>query len=64
MNCEGERRRSNAGPSGQKMAGKNGKDCFCCEVIAEQVDFLAKAKEANADTSETSEPKASKRRSK
>ena len=44
--------------------GKNGKDCYGCEIIAEQVDFLAKAKESAPDTSEISETKATKRRSK
>ena len=47
-----------------KWTDKNGKDCYGCEIIAEQVDFLAKAKESSTDKSETSEPKANKRRSK
>ena len=47
-----------------KWTDKNGKDCYGCEIIADQVDFLAKAKESTPDTSETSEPKATKRRSK
>ena len=47
-----------------KWTDKNDKDCYGCEIIAEQVDFLAKAKESNPDTSETSDTKASKRRSK
>ena len=47
-----------------KWTDKNDKDCYGCEIIAEQVDFLAKAKESNPETTETSEPTASKRRSK
>jgi single-strand DNA-binding protein len=47
-----------------KWTDKNGKDCYGCEIIAEQVDFLARAKESTPDTSETSEPKAAKRHSK
>mgnify|MGYP006380046229 FL=1 len=47
-----------------KWTDKNGKDCYGCEIIAEQVDFLAKAKESTPDTSEKSDPKANKRRSK
>ena len=47
-----------------KWTDKNGKDCYGCEIIAEQVDFLAKAKESASETSETSEPKTSKQHSK
>jgi single-strand DNA-binding protein len=32
-----------------KWTDQNGTDCYGCEIIAEQVDFLAKAKEANKD---------------
>jgi single-strand DNA-binding protein len=32
-----------------KWADQNGTDRYGCEIIAEQVDFLAKAKEATKD---------------
>jgi single-strand DNA-binding protein len=34
-----------------KWTDQNGADRYGCEVIAEQVDFLAKAKEATKDES-------------